>query len=343
MAQPPPRSLSFYLPEPGGSERDDKRPNTWPEPLTTRVSKLLNIRYPIIQGGMVWTAGSKLAVAVSEAGGLGLIGAGSMKPDLLREHIRKARSKTSKSIGVNIPLSRGDAADLVQVTCEEGITIVFTSSGTPLKFTERLRNAGCIVAHVIASVRHALKAAEVGCDAVVAEGFEAGGHNGIDEITTLALVPQVVDVVSVPVIAAGGIADGRGMAAAFALGAEGVQMGTRFAVTLESSSHENYKKAVIEATDSGTVLTLKKVAPVRLVKTPFALKVLEAERHGATKEELEQLLGRKREMTGIFEGNLDDGEIEAGQSSGLVKEILPAGEVVRRTMEGYYAVKRGMP
>ena len=292
---------------------------------------------------MVWTAGHKLAVAVSEAGGLGLIGSGSMKPELLREHIRKAKARTSKPFGVNIPLVRADAEDLVQVTLEEGVKIVFTSSGTPAKFAEQLKKAGCIVVHVIASVKHALKAVSVGCDAVVAEGFEAGGHNGIDEITTLALVPQVVDAVTIPVLAAGGIADGRGLAAAFALGAEGVQIGTRFAATVESSSHENYKRAVVDAKDGDTVLTLKKITPVRLIKTRFAFEALEAERRGASKEELEQLLGRKREKMGIFEGNLDEGEFEAGQSSGLVREILPAAEVVRRTMEEYYEVKSRMP
>jgi enoyl-[acyl-carrier protein] reductase II len=315
----------------------------FPAPLTTQITQLFGIRYPIIQAGMVWTAGHKLAVAVSEAGGLGMIGSGSMKPELLREQIRKAKAKTSRPFGVNIPLSRGDADELVRATIEEGVRIVFTSSGTPAKFAEQLKKAGCIIVHVIASVKHALKAVAVGCDAVVAEGFEAGGHNGIDEITTLALVPQVVDAVTIPVLAAGGIADGRGMAAAFALGAEGVQMGTRFAVTVESSSHENYKKAVVDAKDGDTVLTLKKITPVRLIKTPFAFQALDAERRGASKEELEQLLGRKREKMGIFEGNLDEGEFEAGQSSGLVREILPAAEVVRRTMEEYYAVKSRMP
>ncbi len=314
-----------------------------PAPLTTRVTRLFGIRYPIIQAGMVWTAGNKLAVAVSEAGGLGLIGSGSMKPEILREHIRKARSRTGKPFGINIPLLREDAEELVRTSIEEGVAIVFTSSGHPAKYTEKLKKAGCIVAHVIAAVKHALKAAEAGCDAVVAEGFEAGGHNGIDEITTLALVPQVVDAVDIPVLAAGGIADGRGMAAALALGAEGVQVGTRFAATVESSSHENYKRAVVQARDGDTVLTLKKLAPVRLIKTPFALKAMEAERRGADKGELLALLGHKREKAGIFEGNIEEGEIEAGQSSGLVKEVLPAGEVVRRMMAEYYQAKQSMP
>jgi enoyl-[acyl-carrier protein] reductase II len=321
----------------------EHQPAEWPAPLATRITGLFTIRYPIIQAGMVWTAGSKLAVAVSEAGGLGLIGAGSMKPELLREHIRKAKTGTTHSFGVNIPLARADAADLVRVTVEEGVHIVFTSAGHPMKHTETLKRAGCIVVHVIAAVKHAIKAVSAGCDAVVAEGFEAGGHNGLDEITTLALVPQVVDAVKVPILAAGGIADGRGMAAALALGADGVQVGTRFAVTVESSAHDNYKRAVMEAQDGDTVLTLKKVTPTRLVKNPFAMKALEAERRGASREELEALLGHKREMLGIFEGNLEEGAIEAGQSSGLVKEILPAGEVVRKMMKEYYATKERLP
>jgi enoyl-[acyl-carrier protein] reductase II len=267
-----------------------------------------------------------------------MIGAGSMKPDLLREQIRKAKGATAFPFAVNIPLARGDAADLVRVVIEEQVRIVFTSSGHPLTFTAELKKQGCTVVHVIAAVKHARKAVDAGCDAVVAEGFEAGGHNGVDEITTLALVPQVADAISIPILAAGGIADGRGLAAALALGADGVQVGTRFAATVESSAHENYKQAVLRAGDGDTVLTLKKLTPVRMIRTPFALKALQAERAGATREELESLLGRGREMLGIFEGNVEEGEFEAGQSSGLVKEILPAGEVVRRMMEQYHAV-----
>jgi enoyl-[acyl-carrier protein] reductase II len=210
--------------------------------LKTRITELLKIQYPIIQAGMVWVSGYKLAVAVSNAGGLGLIGAGSMKPDLLREHLQKARSKTDKPFGVNIPLLRGDSVELIDVVIAEGVKIVFTSAGHPGKFIEKLKKANCVVIHVIPSVKYALKAQSVGCDAVVAEGFEAGGHNGVDEITTFALIPQVVDAVTIPVIAAGGIADGRAMAAAFALGAEGVQIGTRFAASVESSAHENYSQ-----------------------------------------------------------------------------------------------------
>ncbi len=300
--------------------------------MKTRVTELFRIDVPIIQAGMVWTSGQKLAVAVSEAGALGLIGSGSMKPDVLREHIRKAKARTKKPFGVNVPLIRSDANELIQATIEEGVSIVFTSSGHPGEFMEQLKKAGCTVVHVVASVKHARKAYESGCDAVVAEGFEAGGHNGIDEITTFCLVPQVVDVVPIAVIAAGGIADGRQMCAAMALGAEGVQLGTRFAATLESSSHERYKQAIVDANDNSTLLTLRKVTPVRMIKNPFALRAQEAEARGAKKEELLELLGSKRERLGIFEGNWEEGEFEAGQSSGLVHDILPAGEVVRRLM-----------
>jgi enoyl-[acyl-carrier protein] reductase II len=292
---------------------------------------------------MVWAAGSRLAVAVSEAGGLGMIGAGSMTPDLLRDQIRKTRERTAAPFAVNIPLAREDAADLVRVVIEERVRIVFTSSGHPLKFTADLKKEGCTVVHVIAAVKHARKAVDAGCDAVVAEGFEAGGHNGVDEITTLALVPQVADAVRIPLLAAGGIADGRGLAAALALGADGVQVGTRFAATLESSAHGNYKQAVIGAGDGGTVFALKTLTPVRMIRTPFAMRVLEAERNGATRGELEALLGRKREKMGIFEGNMEEGEFEAGQSSGLVKEILPAAEVVRTMMHQYHDVIHRLP
>lgn len=306
--------------------------------MKTRITDLLNIEYPIIQAGMVWVSGYKLATAVSEAGGLGLIGAGSMKPDLLREQIQKAKNKTDKPFGVNIPLLRGDAQDLIDVTIDEGVKIVFTSAGHPGKFIDKLKKAGCVVIHVIPSVKYAVKAETVGCDAVVAEGFEAGGHNGLDEITTFVLVPQVVDAVKIPVIAAGGIADGRGMAAAFALGAEGVQIGTRFAASVESSAHENYKKAIVGATDNSTVLILKKVTPVRLIKNKFSLQISDAENRGASPDELASLLGKGRERLAILEGNLDEGEIEAGQCAGMIKDILPASEIVRKIFEEYIMI-----
>jgi enoyl-[acyl-carrier protein] reductase II len=310
--------------------------------MKSRITDLFGIDFPIVQAGMVWVSGWKLATAVSKAGALGLIGSGSMEPELLRDHFRKAKAATSAPFGVNIPLVRGDADELVHVALDEHIRIVFTSSGNPAKIIPALKSKGCCVVHVVASVRHARKAVAAGADAVVAEGFEAGGHNGIDEITTLALVPQVVDAVAVPVIAAGGIADGRQMLAAFALGAEGVQMGTRFAATKESSAHERYKQAIIEANDGDTILTLKKITPVRLVKSPFALKAQQEESSGKSKEELQNLLNKRRERKGIFEGNWEEGEFEMGQSSGLIKEILPAAEVVRRTMQGFTEAKKNL-
>lgn len=298
--------------------------------LPTRITSLFGIRLPIIQAGMVWTSGHALASAVSEAGGLGLIGAGSMKPELLRAHIRKACAATGKPLGVNIPLLRADAADLVAATVEEGIRIVFTSAGHPARHIDALKAAGCIVVHVVSNVKQARKAEESGCDAVVAEGFEAGGHNGMDEITTLCLVPQVVDAVSIPVIGAGGIADGRGILAVLALGAEGVQIGTRFAATVEASAHDVFKSMIVDAADTSTVLALRSVAPVRLLKTPFAVEALEAERSGQSREELLALLGSKREMRGMFDGDVDAGEFEAGQSAGLVRDVPRAAELVER-------------
>lgn len=304
--------------------------------MHTPLSQTLGIRYPIIQAGMVWTSGWKLAVAAARAGALGLIGSGSMKPELLREHIRKAKStEVADLIGVNIPLIRGDVEALVATVIEEGVKIVFTSAGTPKAHAEKLKGAGCFLAHVVASVKHARKAEEAGCDAVVAEGFEAGGHNGIDEITTLCLVPQVVDAVKIPVIAAGGIADGRQMLAVLALGAQAAQIGTRFAATHEASSHPDFKQAIVDADDTSTILTLKKVAPVRLKKNAFAARAQEA--LGSSREEQVELLGRKREMRGIFEGDLEEGELEMGESSGLVKEILSADEVVRKLVAEYEA------
>ena len=310
--------------------------------MKTRITELFHIEFPIVQAGMVWVSGWRLSSAVSNAGALGLIGSGSMSADLLREHIQKAKWATRNPIGVNIPLLRGDAGKLIQVVIDEKIKIIFTSAGHPLKYIEKLKSAECIVVHVVASVKHALKAIEAGVDAIVAEGFEAGGHNGIDEITTLALVPQIADAVSVPVIAAGGIADGRQMLAAMALGAEGVQLGTRFAATAESSAHDRYKQAIVEAKDRDTILTLKKIAPVRLIKSPFALRAQKEESSGKSKEELLEFLGNGRERKGIFEGNWEEGEFEMGQSSGLVKEILPAAEVVRRTMKEFEEAKRKM-
>jgi enoyl-[acyl-carrier protein] reductase II len=307
--------------------------------MKTRITELFRVEFPIVQAGMVWVSGWKLATAVSNAGALGLIGAGSMKPDLLREHLRKAKAANSKPFGVNIPLLRPDALALIHVALEENVRIFFTSAGHPLKYIDTLKSSHCTVVHVVANVKQARKAEECGCDAVVAEGFEAGGHNGIDEITTFALVPQVVDAVSIPVIAAGGIADGRQMLAALAAGAEAVQIGTRFAATVESSAHERYKQAVVEAKDGDTILTLKRITPVRLLKSPFGLTAQREESAGKSKADLTELLGQNREQKGIFEGNWEEGEFEMGQSSGLVKEILPAAEVVRRMIKEFEEAK----
>ncbi len=308
--------------------------------MNTRITSLFSIEHPIVQAGMVWVSGWKLASAVSNAGALGLVGAGSMKPELLREHLRKMKSATTNSFGVNIPLLRGDIEELIAVVLEEKVKIIFTSAGHPARHIEKFKPAGCTVVHVIANVKQALKAQECGCDAVVAEGFEAGGHNGVDEITTLALVPQVVDAVKIPVIAAGGIADGRGMLAAFALGAEGVQIGTRFAATIESSAHEFYKQKIVEAKDGDTILTYRNIVPLRALKNPFMEQVQKEELHnGMTRERMMELHGKGRERKGIFEGNWEEGEFEMGQSSGLVKEILPAAEVVKRMMREFDEAK----
>lgn len=308
--------------------------------IQTRINKLFNIELPIIQAGMVWTSGWRLASAASENGCLGLIGAGSMKPGLFREHITKLRNYfkekgIDKPFGVNIPLIRGDVEELIKTAIDEEIKIVFTSAGHPKIHAQKFKDNGIKFVHVIASVKHALKSQDAGCDAVVAEGFEAGGHNGIDEITTLSLIPQVVDALEIPVIAAGGIADGRQIAAAFALGAEGVQIGTRFAATVEASSSNAFKQKIIEAGDNSTILTMKKLNPVRLFKNKFALEARDAELSGATAEEMKELLGKKREMKGIFEGDIDEGELEMGQSSGLVSEIKSVKDVVSDLLRQY--------
>ncbi len=295
---------------------------------------------------MVWTSGWRLASAASECGCLGLIGAGSMKPELLKEHITKLRNYfkengIDKPFGVNIPLIRGDVKELIKTVIEEKVEIIFTSAGNPKAHSAVLLENGIKVIHVIASVKHALKAQEAGCSAVVAEGFEAGGHNGIDEITTMCLVPQVVEALEIPVIAAGGIATGAQIAAAFCLGAEGVQIGTRFAATYEASSSEVFKEKIVEAKDDSTILTLKKLAPVRLFKNKFGLEADSKEKSGTNAEELREFLGKKREMKGIFEGDIEEGELEMGQSSGLVKDIKSVKEVVKCLLDEYNeSVKR---
>ena len=316
--------------------------------IKTRITELFNIDYPIIQAGMVWASGWKLAAAVSENNCLGLIGSGSMKPEILKEHITKLENYfeekgITKPFGVNIPLTRGDTKELVKVVIESGVKIVFTSAGHPRVLAPELKSHGITLAHVVPTVKHALKAQDAGCDAVVAEGFEAGGHNGVDEVTTFCLVPQVADAVEIPVIAAGGIATGRQMLSALALGAEGVQIGTRFAATHESSSADLFKQKIVEANDSSTILTLKRVAPVRLFKNKFGLEADKMEKSGVPAEELKEFLGRKREMQGIFEGNLDEGELEMGQSSGLVKEIKTAKQVIKDLIEEYQKAKSSLP
>jgi len=300
-----------------------------------RVVRLFNIRYPIIQGGMVWASGWQLASAVSNAGGLGLIGAGSMYPTVLEEHIRKCRSATSKPFGVNIPLMYPDVPALLEIIIRKKVPIVFTSAGNPSLYTSTLQSNGIKVVHVVSSSHFARKAAAAGCDAVVAEGFEAGGHNGREETTSLVLTPIVREAVTIPVIAAGGIASGKQMLAAFALGAEGVQVGTRFVCTPEASSHAAFKQAIIDAPEGGTQLMLKKLAPVRLLKNPFFHQVQEAENRGASKEELEQLLGRARAKTGMFEGNLIDGELEIGQVSAQIHAIQPAADIVLELIQTF--------
>jgi enoyl-[acyl-carrier protein] reductase II len=294
-----------------------------------RVTSLFGIQFPIIQAGMIWASGWRLASAVSNAGGMGVIGAGSMYPDVLREHIRKFRAASSRPFGVNIPLLYPDLDQHIQTIIDEKVPVVFTSAGNPKTWTSRFKEEGITVVHVVSSSRFALKAQEAGCDAVVAEGFEAGGHNGREETTTLVLVPAVKKAVSIPVIAAGGIATGRQMLAAMVLGAEGVQVGTRFVATEEASSHENFKKAVISAAEGDTQLSMKKLTPVRLLKNKFFQEVFAAELRGAGDEELKNILGRARAKKGMFEGDMDEGELEIGQVSALVRDILPAETVLR--------------
>jgi enoyl-[acyl-carrier protein] reductase II len=296
--------------------------------FSNRITELFRIQYPIVQAGMIWASGWKLASAVSNAGGLGLIGAGSMYPEVLRDHIRKCKAATGKPFGVNVPLLYPDIDKHIRVIMEERVEIIFTSAGNPRTWTSHLKENNCKVVHVVSSSKFALKAQDAGCDAVVAEGFEAGGHNGREETTTMVLIPAVTNAVSIPVIAAGGIATGRQMLASMVLGAEGVQVGTRFVASEEASAHLNFKQAVVGAAEGDTQLSLKKLTPVRLLKNKFYQQVLEAETRGASEEELRVLLGRARAKTGMYEGNLDEGELEIGQVSALLHDILPAGKIV---------------
>ncbi|MBK9590978.1 MAG: nitronate monooxygenase [Crocinitomicaceae bacterium] len=301
-----------------------------------RITQLLGVRYPLIQAGMIWCSGYKLAAAVSNAGGLGIIGSGSMYPDVLDDHLQKCKKATDKPFAVNLPMIYPDIDKHIELVLKHKVPIVFTSAGNPKTWTAILKAEGIKVVHVVASVKFALKAQEAGVDAVVAEGFEAGGHNGADETTTLTLIPAVKKAIEIPLIAAGGIATGRGMLAAMALGAEGVQIGSRFVASDESSAHENFKKTVINTADGGTQLTLKELTPVRLIKNEFYQKVQKAYTEGASVEDLKNLLGRGRAKKGMFEGDLIEGELEIGQIASIIKEIKPAAKIVEEIMAEYH-------
>ena len=307
-----------------------------------RIKQLFGIQFPIIQAGMIWCSGWELASAVSNAGGLGIIGAGSMYPEVLRDQIQKCQAATNRPFAVNVPLLYPSIEEHMATIVELGVPIVFTSAGNPKTWTEHLKSHGIRVVHVVSSVKFALKAQAAGVDAVVAEGFEAGGHNGREETTTLCLVPSVADALDVPVIAAGGIGDARAILAAFALGAEGVQIGSRFVATLESSAHQAFKDEVVAAGEGATRLSLKALTPVRLLDNAFAREVVEAENAGRSPEELLALLGRGRAKKGMFEGDLESGELEIGQVSSLIQAVKPAAEVMTELVEGYSALTRGM-
>jgi enoyl-[acyl-carrier protein] reductase II len=304
-------------------------------PFRNRITELFGIQYPIIQAGMIWASGWKLASAVTRAGGLGIIGSGSMYPDVLREHICRCRDESNGAFGVNIPLLYPDIDKHIRVVLDEKVKIVFTSAGNPATWTGTLKENGVTVIHVVSSGKFAQKAEAAGCDAVVAEGFEAGGHNGREETTTMVLVPAVAGSVKIPVIAAGGIANGRQMLAAMVLGAEGVQMGTRFVASEEASSHPSFKEKVISSGEGDTMLTLKQLTPVRLIKNEFFRDIQEAEQRGATVEELKALLGRARAKRGMFEGDMAQGELEIGQVSAILDRILPAGDIVKMVWEEF--------
>ncbi|WP_374958607.1 NAD(P)H-dependent flavin oxidoreductase [Gilvibacter sp.] len=307
--------------------------------MSKAITSLFGIQYPIVQGGMIWNSGWRLASAVSNAGGLGLIGAGSMYPDVLREHIQKCKKATSKPFGVNVPMLYPDIEEIIAIIIQERVPIVFTSAGNPKTYTQKLKDEGITVVHVVSSVKFALKAQEAGVDAVVAEGFEAGGHNGREETTTLTLIPMVKEHLKVPLIAAGGIATGKAMLAAMVLGADGVQLGSRFVASEESSAHQLFKEAVVAAKEGDTELTLKELAPVRLLKNKFYQDVKELYKTAPTVEELKALLGRARAKRGMFEGDMVEGELEIGQIAGLIHDIKPAGQIVAEMMTEYEAAK----
>ncbi|NAS12025.1 NAD(P)H-dependent flavin oxidoreductase [Poritiphilus flavus] len=310
--------------------------------MKNRITELFNIQYPIIQAGMIWASGWRLASAVSNAGGLGLIGAGSMYPEVLREHIQKCKQATGKPFGVNVPMLYPDIEKLMEIILELGVKIVFTSAGNPKTWTKYLKENGITVVHVVSSVRFALKAQEAGVDAIVAEGFEAGGHNGRDETTTLTLIPAVSEKISIPLIAAGGIATGQAMLAAMVLGADGVQLGSRFVASNEASSHQLFKEKVVEAGEGDTHLTLKELAPVRLIKNKFYNDIQQAYANGADADQLRELLGRARAKRGMFEGDLEEGELEIGQVSALIHDIRPAAEIVEELMREFRLSKESI-
>ena len=305
-----------------------------------KVTQLFKIKYPIIQGGMIWNSGYKLASAVSNAGGLGLIGAGSMYPEVLREHIQKCKKATDKPFGVNVPMLYPNIQEIMDIIVEEGVKIVFTSAGNPKTWTSFLKEKGIMVVHVVSSSVFALKAQDAGVDAVVAEGFEAGGHNGREETTTFTLIPMVKEKIKIPLIAAGGIASGRGMLAAMVLGADGVQVGSRFAASTESSAHENFKNKIIETKEGETQVTLKELAPVRLIKNKFYQDVQQLYTKCPTKEELSELLGRARAKHGMFEGDLDEGELEIGQIAGLIHDIKPAADIISEMITDFNQARK---
>lgn len=308
--------------------------------MKNSITELFKIEYPIIQGGMVWNSGWKLASAVSNAGGLGLIGAGSMYPEVLREHIKKCQKATSKPFGVNVPMLYPNLDEIFKIIVDEGVKIVFTSAGNPKTWTPFLKENGIIVVHVVSSVKFALKSQEAGVDAVVAEGFEAGGHNGREETTTFTLLPMVKEKLTIPLIAAGGIATGRGMLAAMVLGADGVQIGSRFVASDESSAHINFKNEVVKAQDGDTYLTLKELAPVRLIKNKFFNDIQELYKTAPSKEILKEKLGRGRAKLGMFEGNLDEGELEIGQIAGLIHEIKPVASIIHEIVTEFNEIKK---
>lgn len=306
------------------------------------ITALFKIKYPIIQGGMIWNSGYKLASAVSNAGGLGLIGAGSMYPDVLREHIQKCKKATSKPFGVNVPMLYPNIEEIMKIIVDEGVKIVFTSAGNPKTWTSYLKQNGITVVHVVSSSLFALKAQDAGVDAIVAEGFEAGGHNGREETTTLTLIPMVKEKIKIPLIAAGGVATGRAMLAVMILGADGVQVGSRFSASVESSAHDNFKEAIINVKEGDTQLTLKELAPVRLIKNKFYQDLQDLYQTGPTKEEIVTLLGRARAKRGMFEGDLIDGELEIGQIAGIIHELKPAGEIVEEMMIDFELAKKAV-